>query len=47
MPGQRKKVKGFIKHVHLGDNNRLLPGKGSIDWDACFSALKDADLMGF
>ncbi len=36
-----------IKHVHLGDNNRLLPGYGSTDWQACFNALKDVGYQGF
>lgn len=31
----------LFRHVHLGDNNRLLPGSGSIDWNACFCALKE------
>ena len=36
-----------IKHVHLGDNNRLLPGYGSIDWNRCFAALKEVGYEGF
>lgn len=36
-----------IKHVHLGDNNRLLPSYGSIDWQAGFNALKDVGYTGF
>lgn len=36
-----------IKHVHLGDNNRLLPGYGSIDWQAGFEALKEIGYQGF
>ena len=40
-------VKGFIKHVHLGDNNRLLPGYGHTDWGACLKALKDSGFDGF
>ncbi|MGG3306685.1 sugar phosphate isomerase/epimerase family protein [Paenibacillus lautus] len=36
-----------IKHVHLGDNNRLLPGYGAIDWKRCFDALKEIDYTGF
>lgn len=30
-----------VRHVHLGDNNRLLPGDGSLDWHAIFEALHD------
>ncbi|EYU16597.1 sugar phosphate isomerase/epimerase [Photorhabdus aegyptia] len=36
-----------IKHVHLGDNNRLLPGYGTIDWQAGFNALKEVGYNGF
>ena len=36
-----------IKHLHLGDNNRLMPGKGSIDWKSCIQALKDVGFEGF
>jgi sugar phosphate isomerase/epimerase len=34
----------LIRHVHLGDSNRLLPGYGHINWTACFKALK---IIGF
>ena len=37
----------LVKHVHLGDNNRLLPGHGCIDFKACFDALKDIGYSGF
>ena len=30
----------LIKHVHLGDSNRLAPGKGHTDWKSCVAALK-------
>jgi sugar phosphate isomerase/epimerase len=30
-----------IAHVHLGDNNRLLPGYGHLPWPAIFQALRD------
>ena len=36
-----------IKHIHLGDNNRLLPGYGSIDWKKCFAALNEIGYEGF
>jgi sugar phosphate isomerase/epimerase len=39
--------KGYIKEVHLGDNNRLLPGYGSIDWAACIRALKEIEYDGY
>lgn len=37
----------FVKHVHLGDSNRLLPGYGMTDWKACFNALKEIGYKGF
>jgi len=37
----------YIKHVHLGDSNRLLPGYGHIDWKACIGALKKINYQGF
>lgn len=42
-----RSVKGLIKHVHLGDSNRLLPGKGHTDWDSCLRALVDAEFNGY
>lgn len=35
-----------VRHVHLGDNNRLLPGAGSLDWGAIFEALRDIGYDG-
>lgn len=36
-----------LKHVHLADNNRLLPGRGSIDWTSCFAALHEVGFDGY
>lgn len=36
-----------ICHVHLGDNNRLLPGWGSTDWKTCLETLQAAGYDGF
>jgi sugar phosphate isomerase/epimerase len=36
-----------IKHVHLADNNRLLPGHGNIDWAGCIAALKSVGYDGY
>lgn len=36
-----------VKHVHLGDNNRLLPGYGSTDWHAGFRALNEIGFNGY
>jgi sugar phosphate isomerase/epimerase len=35
-----------VAHVHLGDNNRLLPGHGRLDWDSIFGALRDLGFEG-
>lgn len=32
-----------LRHFHTGDNNRNIPGRGHIDWDDVFKALKDID----
>jgi sugar phosphate isomerase/epimerase len=37
----------LIRHVHLGDNNRLLPGMGNINWKRSFDALKEVGYAGF
>ena len=47
LPASIRGVKGFIKHVHLGDSNRLLPGYGHTNWAACIEALIDAGFDGF
>ncbi|MGI6004938.1 MAG: TIM barrel protein [Christensenellales bacterium] len=36
-----------IGHVHLGDNNRRLPGYGDIDWENGLKALKEIGYDGF
>jgi sugar phosphate isomerase/epimerase len=36
-----------IAHVHLGDTNRLLPGRGHLDWDGVFAALRDLAYDGY
>lgn len=36
----------LLKHVHLAENNRRLPGTGSFPWDEYFQALKEIDYKG-
>lgn len=36
-----------IVHVHLGDNNRLLPGHGTLDWPSIVTALHDVGYDGY
>ncbi len=42
-----EKYLSLIKHVHLGDNNRLMPGNGNIDWKRVFSILNKGGYSGF
>jgi sugar phosphate isomerase/epimerase len=37
----------LIKHIHLGENNRLLPGYGNINWKDCLRALKGIGYEGY
>ena len=38
---------GKLFHVHLGDNNRLPPGKGLIDFPAILRTLKEIGYAGW
>jgi sugar phosphate isomerase/epimerase len=38
---------GFLAHVHLADNTRLLPGYGHIDFKAGFQALREIGYDGY
>jgi len=40
-------AKRWIKHVQLGDNNRLLPGEGQFDFKLFFTALKSIGYSGY
>lgn len=37
----------LIRHVHLGDHNRLLPGKGNLPWPRFISILEELSYNGF
>lgn len=37
----------LIKHVHFGDNNRLLPGYGNLNWKEIINALKEIKYDGY
>lgn len=47
VPASIRKGGKYIKHVHLGDSNRLLPGYGHTDWKSCIDALKEIDFDGY
>lgn len=36
----------YLKGFHTGENNRVVPGKGHLDWDEIFKALKDVNYKG-
>jgi len=46
-PFRRTFQAGKLFHVHLGDNNRLPPGKGLIDFPAIVSTLQECGYTGF
>lgn len=46
VPDAIRRAGDRVRHVHLGDSNRLLPGSGSLDWEAIFRALHDIDYGG-
>ena len=47
IPAMIRKSGSWVKYVHLGDNNRLMPGYGSTDWKAIVQALADIGYEGF
>lgn len=42
-----KAAGSYLGHVHIADNNRLQPGKGSLDFRPPFAALKSINYRGF
>jgi sugar phosphate isomerase/epimerase len=46
-PFARVFAAGKLFHVHLGDNNRLPPGKGLIDFQAILQTLQSVGYQGF
>jgi sugar phosphate isomerase/epimerase len=47
-PGAALRENGeLIRHVHLGDTNRLEPGAGHYDWADTLSALEDIGYSGW
>ncbi|MCU1529296.1 MAG: Sugar phosphate isomerase/epimerase, partial [Frondihabitans sp.] len=47
LPAALRAAGSRIAHVHLGDNNRLLPGYGHLPWPAIFEALRDVGYDGY
>ncbi|MHB0879076.1 MAG: sugar phosphate isomerase/epimerase family protein [Anaerolineae bacterium] len=46
-PFRRLSAAGILWHVHLGDNNRLPPGRGLIDFAAIVATLHEVEYHGF
>jgi len=46
-PFERVFLAGKLFHVHLGDNNRLPPGKGLIDFQAILQTLQSVGYQEF
>ncbi|MFV0352336.1 MAG: TIM barrel protein [Oscillospiraceae bacterium] len=47
IPDTIKEIGSSIRHVHLGDNNRKMPGQGSLNWEAGFKSLKEIGYKGY
>jgi sugar phosphate isomerase/epimerase len=46
-PFRQAMAEGKLFHIHLGDNNRLPPGKGLIDFAAILCTLKEIGYVGW
>ena len=42
-----KRAGEYIRHIHLSDSGRMLPGYGNIDFKATFAALKEIGYGGY
>jgi len=47
IPDAIRKGGKWLKHIHLADSNRLLPGWGHTDFKSGFAALKEIGFDGF
>lgn len=46
MGGAIREAKGLLGHFHVGECNRMVPGKGRMPWREISDALKDIDYHG-
>jgi len=46
IPAALRSAGAHVRHVHLGENNRLLPGRGALDWVGIFAALAEIGFDG-
>jgi D-psicose/D-tagatose/L-ribulose 3-epimerase len=42
-----RRARDRIAHVHISENDRGVPGTGSVAWDATFEALREIDYDGW
>jgi D-psicose/D-tagatose/L-ribulose 3-epimerase len=42
-----RRARDRIAHVHISENDRGVPGSGSVAWDATFEALREIDYDGW
>ncbi len=42
-----RKAKDWIKHIHLADSNRFLPGQGHLDFKSPFKVLSEINYKGY
>ena len=47
IPDAIRKNGSLIRHFHLGDSNRLMPGQGHTDFRAAFKALHEVGYEGY
>ncbi len=47
IPAALERGGSWIRYVHLGDNNRLMPGYGNMDWKAIIGSLKKIGYSGY
>ncbi|MDA1122068.1 MAG: sugar phosphate isomerase/epimerase, partial [Bacteroidetes bacterium] len=40
-------ISPYLKHVHISENDRGTPGRGQINWDEVFNALKSVNYDGW
>lgn len=46
MAGAIRTAGDLLAHVHLGENNRRVPGTGEMNWEPLMTALNDIDYQG-
>jgi len=46
IPDAFRASKGYLGHVHIGEGNRDLPGRGSLPWNDIGNALRDINYSG-